>query len=212
MRPAGVSITNDGPQRLVAVGDAARRPVVRRHQGHGGLRGERDAVVPVERLGTDRRIVVAHDGVVAERRDHARVELRGEPRQRLDVEMVVVAMRHQHDVDRRQRVERDARIVHADRPEEAHRRDALATTPDRSGCSARRSAAASSHGPHRRAAIPARRRAPAAGRCTGSAPRPAIRPSARPMYQRISVARLFGGEPCGSKKWTPSKWSDTGPS
>jgi len=34
----------------------------------------------------------------------------------------------------------------------------------------------------------------------------------RPMYQRISVARFFGGEECGSKKRVPSKWSDTGPS
>ena len=46
----------------------------------------------------------------------------------------------------------------------------------------------------------------------GLGTRRAIRPSRRPEYQRSSVARFFGGEPCGSKKRVPSKWSETGPS
>ena len=85
--------------------------------------------MPVERLGADRRIMRLHDGVVAERRDDARPMCRVKPRQRLDVEVVVMTVRHQHDVDRRQRFERNAGIVDPHRSHEADRRDAL--RPDR---------------------------------------------------------------------------------
>ena len=124
MRPAGVSITNEAHSALLR----SVRP--RADQWWVGTRvtavcgPSATRSCQSIRLGADRRIVVAHDRVVAERRDHSRVELRGEARQRLDVEMVVVAMRDQHDVDRRQGVERDAGIVHPDRPEKADRRDA----------------------------------------------------------------------------------------
>ena len=170
MRPAGRLDHERGPQRLVAVDQPARRPVPRRHQRDGDVSAELDPLVPVIGLGADRRVVSLHDGVVAERRDDARPMRGREARQRLGVEMVVVAMRDQHDVDRRQRVEGDAGIVDALRPGEAHRRDAL--RPDRidQDVAARRSAAAASRGPHRRCAIPAPRRARAAGRCRGSAP------------------------------------------
>src|ERR1700730_2519315 len=60
------------PQRLVAVEQAARRPMPCRHQRHRDATAEFDAVAPVERLGTDRLVSVAHGDVVAEWRDHPR--------------------------------------------------------------------------------------------------------------------------------------------
>ncbi len=99
------------PQRLVAVGQSARRPVSRRHQRHRHAVAEFDAILPVERLGFDGGVRVAHGDIVAERRDHARREFRREFRQRREIEMVVMAMRDQHDVDLRQRVERNAGVV-----------------------------------------------------------------------------------------------------
>ena len=114
-----------------------------------------------------------------------RAAMRGvQPRQRLDVEMIVVAVRDQHDIDRRQRVERDAGIVDALRPDEARTARRAPTTPGRSGCSGRRSAAASSHGRQRKCASRARRPAPAACRCGGSA---RVRPL-RPVPRRDTSA------------------------
>ena len=168
-----------GPQRLVAIGQPARRPVTRRHQRDGDVRGRdrRDGASRRPRRGSPESwflmMVSLPSGVITRGRCAA-----CEPRQRLDVEMIVVAMRDQHDVDRRQRVERDARIVDALRPERSSPARRAATTPDRSGCSALRSAAASWRGRQRRCAIPAHRRAPAAGRCRGSAPIRAILPVA----------------------------------
>ncbi len=95
--------------------------MVRRHADNADAVAEIDALMPVVGLGADRGIVILDDGVVAERRDDAAMEFRGEARQRFRVEMVVVTVRHQHDVDRRQRVERDARIVHAHRARKGHR-------------------------------------------------------------------------------------------
>lgn len=78
--------------------------------------------MPVERLGFDRGIGCPHRDVVAERRDHARTKCPRELRQRRDVEMVVVAVRHQHDIDPGQFIECDAGIVVPLRPGEAERR------------------------------------------------------------------------------------------
>src|SRR5271163_4053997 len=75
-------------------------------------------IVPVIDFGGDRRIVTAYDGVVAERRDDARAMRFGEPRQRRDIEMVVVRVRDENDVDRRQVSKGDARIVDTFRPGE----------------------------------------------------------------------------------------------
>ena len=86
---------------------------------------EIDALFPIMSLGADRRIVGVHDGVVAERGDHARPVRGRKPRQRRDIEMVVMAMRDQHEVDRRQRLEGDAGIVDAFRPDEGEGRGAL---------------------------------------------------------------------------------------
>ena len=99
--------------------------MLRRHQRDSDACTKIDAVVPIVRFGRDCRIVIAHDGVVAERRDDARAMRRGEPRQRVDIEMIVMAVGHQHDVDGRQIRERDAGIVHALRSDGAERRGSL---------------------------------------------------------------------------------------
>ena len=67
--------------------------------------------MPVEGLRRDRRIVGAHHRIVAEWRDDVRPVGGGESRKRRDVEVVVVPVRDQHGVDRRQRVEGDPGIV-----------------------------------------------------------------------------------------------------
>ena len=116
------------PQRHVAIRQVARRPMACRNQRH--RRGaEIDAVIPIESFGRDRGIMIAHDRVIAERRDDPRAMRGGEPRQRRDIEMIVVGVRHQHDVDRRQVGEGDAGIVDPFRPDVAERRRAL--RPDR---------------------------------------------------------------------------------
>ena len=65
----------------------------------------------------------AHDEIIAERGDDARPVGRGEPRQRCEIEVVVMAMRDQHGVDVGQRLEGDAGIVDAPGAGEAQRRD-----------------------------------------------------------------------------------------
>ena len=67
------------------------------------------AIVPIMSLGRDRLIVRAHDRIVAERRDDARAVSGGKPRQRRDIEMVVMRMRDQDDIDRRQSPQRRCR-------------------------------------------------------------------------------------------------------
>ena len=118
--PAGVSMTKAAHSALLRSSRSARRPVPHRRERDRNARSELDAIVPIVGLDADRRVVVAHDRVVAERRDDARPMRGRESRQRRDIEMVVVAMRHQHGIDRRQRVERDAGIVHPLRPGEAN--------------------------------------------------------------------------------------------
>ncbi len=164
----------------------------RRHQRHRDAVAKLDAVMPVERLGADRAVGAAHGEIVAERRDHARREFRGEFRQRRDVEMIVMAMRHQHDVDRRQRVERNAGIVVTLRSGPAERRGPLrphridqdvqprcldqpaGVTDERQPhlVAGRRAAAAC----RRKGSAPSRARPAAAGRCrtASAAPHPAI--------------------------------------
>ena len=66
------------PQRLVAIEQSARRPVPRRHQRYRDAVAQFDAVMPVERLGANGVVGAAHGGIVAERRDYARREFRGE--------------------------------------------------------------------------------------------------------------------------------------
>jgi hypothetical protein len=68
---------------------------------------------------------IAHDDVITERRDDARAVRRCYPRQSADIEMIVVAVRHQDDIDRRQIGKRDAGVVNALWPDKAGRRRAL---------------------------------------------------------------------------------------
>ncbi len=113
------------PQGLVAIEQAARRPVPQRNERHRYASRELDPVVPVEGLHGNRRIMGAHHRVIAERRDDARPVHGGEPRERGEIEMVVVAVRHQHGVDCGQRLECDPGIVDPLRSGKAHRRGAL---------------------------------------------------------------------------------------
>jgi hypothetical protein len=100
-----------------------------RHKRHRNAVAKFDAVAPITTFGGDCRIVIAHDDVLAKRCDHARPVRGREPRQRGDVEMIVMAMRYQHGVDRRQVGKGDTRIVDTLRPETEERRGA--GRPDR---------------------------------------------------------------------------------
>ena len=153
-------------------------------------------------------IVIAHDGVVAERRDDARAMRGGEPRQRRDIEMIVVAVRHQHDVDRRQVGKRDAGIVDPLRPDEAERRRAL--RPDRieqdieaRGLDQKAGVADIGDAPSR--AFDARRRTVGIRRRRPGRPfRPgAAQPALQEPAQQIAPAP--GGAAARSKKRSPSK-------
>ena len=97
----------------------------RRDRRHGDSGADIHPLAPVVGFGGNRRIMTAHDGVIAERRDHARPMCGGKPRQRGKIEMIVMAVRHQHDVDRRQVDKGDARIVHSFGTDETERRSAL---------------------------------------------------------------------------------------
>src|SRR6266851_4609663 len=77
------------------------------------------AIVPVVGFDSDCGIVISHDGVIAEWRDDAG-SMRGcQPRQSSKIEMIVVAVRHQHDIDRRQLCKDDTWIVDPFRPDKA---------------------------------------------------------------------------------------------
>src|SRR5438132_5060762 len=81
------------PQRLIAVKQMARRPVPHRSERDRNARSKLDAIPPIVGLDADRRVVVTYNRVVTERRDDP-APMRGrEPRQRRDIEMVVMAMR-----------------------------------------------------------------------------------------------------------------------
>src|SRR5260370_12378043 len=81
--------------------------------------------MPIVGFGSDCRIVVAHDGVSAERRDDACGMCCRNPRQSGEIEMIIMAMRHQHDIDWWQICKGDAWIVDTFRPNEPKRRRAL---------------------------------------------------------------------------------------
>jgi hypothetical protein len=199
------------PQRLVAVEQAARRPVPQRDQGDRDIGGERDPLVPVESLRRDGGIVGAHHGVVAERGDHSRPVGGGQARQRRHIEVIVMAVRHQHRIDRRQGVERDAGVVDPLRPGEADRRGAL--RPYRieqqvEPCGLDEEARmADKADPDRGAADPG-------GRVVRKRARRPFRPflAASGGHPAQHVEGPFGGAPWGSWNRVPSKWSDTGPS
>ena len=79
-------------QRLVAVKQMARCRVRHRRERDGNARTKLDAIARIVGLDADRRVVVAHDRVVTERRDDA-ASMRGrESRQSRDIEMVVMAI------------------------------------------------------------------------------------------------------------------------
>ena len=61
-----------------------------------------DPIAPVISFGRNGRVEIAHDDVVSERCDYARTMCARYSRQSTDIEMIIVAVRHQHEVDRRQ--------------------------------------------------------------------------------------------------------------
>ena len=113
------------PQRHVAVGQATRRPMERGNQRRRNSGADINPLMPIVGFGRDCGIMILHDCVIAERRDDARAMRGRQPRQRGDIEMIVVSVRHQHDIDRRQVRKADARVVHAFGPDETERRGAL---------------------------------------------------------------------------------------
>ena len=125
MRPPGASMTNDAHSDMLR-SDTLRADQCRVATSVTATPARRShPIVPVVGFSGDCRIAIAHDGVIAERRDDARAMRGGEPRQCLDIQMIVVCVRYQDDIDRRQVGEGDARIVHAFRPGETERRRAL---------------------------------------------------------------------------------------
>jgi hypothetical protein len=80
-------------------------------------------------LDGDRCVVIADDGIVAERCDHPRAAGGCEPGQGRNIEVIVVGMGDQYNIDRRQIREGCARIVYPLWPDSAKRRYAL--RPDR---------------------------------------------------------------------------------
>ncbi len=96
--------------------------MARGNERHRNSRAKIQARVPVVRFRLDCGVVISHDGVIAERRDDA-CAMRGcDPRQRDDIKMIVVAVRHQYDVDRRQVGKCNTWIVDPFRSDKAERR------------------------------------------------------------------------------------------
>ncbi len=70
-----------------------------------------DPIAPVISFGSNGRVEIAHDDVITERCDYARTMCGCYPRQSTDIEMIVVAVRHQNEIDRRQIGKGDAGVV-----------------------------------------------------------------------------------------------------
>src|ERR1700730_8823459 len=96
----------------------------RGNERHCNSPGKIHAIVPVVGFDSDCAIVISHDGVIAEWRDDAGSMCACQPRQSSKIEMIVVAVRHQHDIDRRQVCKDDTWIVDPFRPDKAERRRA----------------------------------------------------------------------------------------
>ena len=118
-----------GPERLVAIEQAARRPMPHWHHRHRDIAAQGHAHVPVIGLDARRGSMTPDNAVVPERRDDPRAVRRRQSRQGGNVEMVVVAMGDERHIDRRQRIKGDSGIVDALRSRESHRRGTLG--PDR---------------------------------------------------------------------------------
>ena len=92
-----------------------------RHKCHRNAGTDVDPVFPIVGFSGDGGVAIAHDRVVAERGDDAGAVIGRKPRQRGNVEMIVMAVRYQNDIDRRQIGKCDARIVYALWPDKAKR-------------------------------------------------------------------------------------------
>ena len=117
------------PQRHAPVADPARRPMLRGRKRHIYRGRERDPLAPVVGLGTQGRVVTAQDRVVAERHDDAAGMDPRQRRQGREIHVVVMVVRDEDRVERRQCFHRDAGRAHALRPGEGER--AGAPRPDR---------------------------------------------------------------------------------
>ena len=109
------------PQIAIAIGETARREMLRRNRGDDAAR-----LPPVELGRID--AVSPHQGAVAERREDRRACQASERR---DVEMIVVIVADEHEIDRRKIFEADAGRPVSLRTDRADRRRALG--PDRIG-------------------------------------------------------------------------------
>src|ERR1700692_2587008 len=97
----------------------------RRDERHRHSRPDINPITPIESLRGYCGIVISHNGVITERRDDAHTMGAREPRQGHDIEMIVMAVRYQHDIDRRQILKCDTRIVDALWPDKAERGGSL---------------------------------------------------------------------------------------
>src|SRR6185312_8971727 len=126
--------------------------------------------------------------------------------------MVVVAMRYQHDIDCRQRLERDAGIVVPPRPAQANGE----TRTDQTGSTRMFKPAVwisqlAWPTNESRTVPPSTRAGGLSENGLGSQSGHFARFLSRSNCQRSKSRKAFGGAPSGSKKRSPSKWSDLGP-
>ena len=113
------------PQGHSPVVQAARRPVIGRPQVSGDAVAEIHRSIPVAGLDRDIRMAGANDRIVAERRHEVRPVAPPQAIEAGQIEMVIMIVRQQHRVDRRQVRERDARRIDPPGPGEIERTGAL---------------------------------------------------------------------------------------
>jgi hypothetical protein len=109
------------PQRHVAVVQAPLGPVQGRREGHRDAIAERHPVAPVALGDVQRPARAGENGPVAKRGQDARAVAVEQPAQARQVHVVVVVVAHQHRIDARQFVERQAGRAHPLRPGPLHR-------------------------------------------------------------------------------------------
>src|SRR5712672_2766010 len=93
MRPPGVSITNDAHSDMLR-SEKLRADQCRAATSVTATPAPMYPILPVVGFGPDCRIVISHNGVIAERRNDA-CAMRGcQPRQSSEIEMIIVAVRY----------------------------------------------------------------------------------------------------------------------
>src|ERR1700720_1319548 len=97
----------------------------RRYECYRATSAALDPIAPAISFGHNGRGEIADDDVVSERCDYARTMCARYPRQSTDIEMIVVAVRHQNEIDGRQVGKGDPGVVDALWTDKAQRRGPL---------------------------------------------------------------------------------------